>query len=89
MADATTDREGTATATELRRDEAIATVLHTCESHFPQPDFEISCDKSGTVWVSLADHSRSVGLAPWLLRGHSTDDLVHRVESKLGRAGTP
>ncbi len=72
---------------ELARDEAVATVLHACEDHFPAPDFLVRCDASGTVWVSDAQGLRSVGLAPWLLRRHSAAELIDRVESKLAARG--
>ena len=82
MADASMDQEPTQAA-ELQRDEAVAQVLHACEDHFPAPDFNVRCDASGTVWVSGSDGRRSVGLAPWLLRNHSTAELIDRVEVRL------
>jgi hypothetical protein len=68
-----------------KRENARLTVLEACQQHFRQPVFEVDSDDSGVVWVRRLQGAKiSVGLPPWLLRSKTIDELIERVETKLG-----
>jgi hypothetical protein len=58
-------------------------LLEACKCRFPSPAYEVSCDARQTVWVKSAD-GQSFGLAPWLLRRHTMEELLDRTADKLG-----
>lgn len=84
MTQASDQPERPVTATTAKRDEAKRQMLRACQGRFPVPGFEVKCDDTGTVWVKCVSTSTSIGLQPWLLRSHSTEDVLERAERKLG-----
>lgn len=67
------------------RQQAAQQVLTACQQAFQPPAFEVVADDTGVVWVRrLGKAPRSIGLQPWLLRNKTVEELVARVESKLG-----
>jgi acetylornithine/succinyldiaminopimelate/putrescine aminotransferase len=67
-------------------DDGGSGLLAACQARFGSPDFEVKCDARHTVWVKRADGSRSVGLPPWILRQQSMNEVLERMEEKLGVA---
>lgn len=65
-------------------DDGGSGLLAACKARFASSGCEIACDSRHTVWVKLADGTRSVGLPPWQLSRHSIDELLERVDAKLG-----
>lgn len=66
-----------------QRDAASMRMLEVGRERFPAPDFEVTRDERGAVWIKRADGKRSVGLSPWQLRAHSAEELLQRAEEKL------
>lgn len=64
-------------------DDAGSGLFAACQARFPLPEYTVECDVRHTVWVRCADGSRSYGVAPWLLRRHSMDEVLDTVERKL------
>ena len=65
-------------------DDGGSGLLAACKARFVSPEFEVECDARRTVWVKRTDGTRSFGLAPWLVRQHSIDEVLERAERKLG-----
>jgi hypothetical protein len=70
-------------------DDGGSGLLDACKTRFASADYEVKCDARHTVWVKRADGTRSVGLPPWLLRRQSLDEVLERVETKLGILPVP
>lgn len=70
-----------------KREIATARILEAARERFPEPEFIVDDDPTGTVWVKLADGSRSVGLAAWLLREKTAEEVLKSAEDKLGLSG--
>lgn len=64
-------------------DDGGSGLLAACKARFAPPDFEVECDARRTVWVKRTDGTRSFGLAPWLVRQHSINEVLERAERKL------
>jgi hypothetical protein len=64
-------------------DDGGSGLLEACNARFAPPEFEVACDARHTVWVKRTDSTRSFGLPPWLLRQHSMNQVLERVEDKL------
>ncbi|MDP2181321.1 MAG: hypothetical protein Q8K99_01965 [Actinomycetota bacterium] len=65
-------------------DDGGSGLLEACRSRFAPPEYEVACDARHTVWVKCTVGARSFGLAPWLLREHSMDEVLKSAEAKLG-----
>jgi hypothetical protein len=61
-------------------------LFNACKAHFASPKYEVECDAMHTVWVKNTEGTRSLGLSQWLLRQHSMDELLERVETGLATA---
>jgi hypothetical protein len=68
----------------VRTDDGGSGLFEACKTRFAPPEYEVKCDPIHTVWVKRADGGRSVGLPPWLLRQHSLDEVLERVETRIG-----
>lgn len=66
------------------RNDGGSGLLKACKERFPAPEFEVTCDALGAVWVKRADDPRSFGLPPWLLRAQSEEEILANMERKLG-----
>jgi hypothetical protein len=64
-------------------DDGGSGLLEACKTRFASPDYVVECDARHTVWVKRTDSTRSFGLPPWLLRQHSMNQVLERVEDKL------
>lgn len=64
-------------------DDGGSGLFAACKSRFASPDYEVECDARHTVWVKRVDGTRSFGLAPWLVRQHSVNEVLERTETKL------
>ena len=65
-------------------DDGGSGLFAACQARFAPPEFVVECDARRTVWVKRTDGTRSFGLAPWLVRQQSTDEVLKRAERKLG-----
>jgi hypothetical protein len=64
-------------------DDGGSGLLEACQTRFAAPEYVVTCDARHTVWVKRADGARSVGLPPWILRQHSLEVALDRMELKL------
>lgn len=64
-------------------DDGGSGLYEACNIRFPPPEYEVVVDARHTVWVKRTDGTRSFGLSPWLVREHSMDEVLDRVERKL------
>lgn len=67
-------------------DDGGSGLLAACRDRFAPPRYEVACDARHTVWIKCTVGDRSFGLAPWLLRKHSMDEVLQSAEAKLGSA---
>jgi len=80
---ATRGPSGNVKSAQEERMAAVTALLSACAARFTEPDFHVECDPGGVVWVRNAQ-GRSIGLQSWLLNTYSTEQLLERVERKLG-----
>lgn len=71
------------TTTTAKREDAARRILEAGRRRFPAPDFEVTADEKGTVWIKRTDGQRSVGLQVWQLRGRTAEEALDRVAAKL------
>ncbi|MDZ4063395.1 MAG: hypothetical protein U1E22_01895 [Coriobacteriia bacterium] len=65
-------------------DDGGSGLLEACKARFAAPEYEVACDARHTVWVKRTVGARSFGLAPWLLRERSMNEVLESAEVKLG-----
>lgn len=65
-------------------DDGGSGLLELCKARFKSPEYEVECDARHTTWIKRADDGRSFGLAPWLLRTRSAEEVLKGVEDKFG-----
>lgn len=70
-------------STAETREQARQKMLAACQDRFESPEFDVTCDKSGTVWVKDVTSGKSFGMQPWQLASHSVDECLERATEKL------
>jgi hypothetical protein len=58
-------------------------LFEACKRRFSEPDFVVTCDARHAVWVKRGDGSRSFGMAPWLLRTQTMEEVLASAEARL------
>lgn len=71
-------------ATPVKYDDGGSGILEACKRKFAPLGCTVTCDASHTVWVKHPDGTKSVGLQPWLVSRYTPDELLAKVEAKLG-----
>ena len=74
-------------AEDVVYDDAGSGLFDACVDRFAGRGWTVTCDRQHSVWVRNEDGSHAVGLAPWLIRLQSIEQILDDVEEKMRVAG--
>lgn len=62
-------------------------LFDACTARFAKLGWTVACDSYHAVWLTSANGSYSIGLAPWLLRFYPMDKVLDDAEVKMRGTG--
>lgn len=71
---------------EVVYDDGGSGLFDACTERFAHNDWTIKCDARHEVWITSADSTYAISLAPWMLRSRSVDQMLDHVEAKMKSA---